>query len=161
MTSFPSNTLNAPRLAALFLHYNRLSSLPVFSAPSLTQLLLSNNPWRCDCSLVWLREGPFRKVIDNAYCQTPVSTVGSSIVSYKIPDTCSISDSENSTGREVFHSKGLVVYMTKNGIVVSTYYFNRVPYCNRIICFKTAVPLNDVLNLFANVAINGCKIRCL
>lgn len=73
-------------LQVVLLNDNRLKTLDekFLEWSSITQLRLDNNPWICDCSLIWIHGYVHDGFSKNATCVEPESVNGSSIFSYSM-----------------------------------------------------------------------------
>jgi hypothetical protein len=76
---------------------NPFADLPKCVPPSTTCIQLHNNPFNCDCNLVWLRSFADKVKGDKTSwkCAGPPSVAGKSLVSLKIQEFCC--ESGNST----------------------------------------------------------------
>jgi Leucine-rich repeat (LRR) protein len=63
------------------------------TSSSLRKLMLADNPWHCDCSIAWLRDGALGSAIDDAICWTPSSTGGQYVVCFDVSMNCSATTS--------------------------------------------------------------------
>ena len=84
-------------LAVLDIRNNNFTTLPESdfrNMTELTYLYLAENPWNCDCSLVWIRQLE-HVFVDNATCLVPPETLGHLVVCYEPPVSCPLDQPMN------------------------------------------------------------------
>jgi len=99
LSEFPPGQIASlsPSLAVLDIRNNNFTTLPesdFSNMTELTHLYLAENPWNCDCSLVWIRQLE-HVFVDNATCLVPPDTLGHLVVCYEPPVSCPLDQPMN------------------------------------------------------------------